>query len=169
MNMRQRGPKILRQWALFWGLMIVLQIAYFVALMALEREIRRTPSLAILVTVPYLVALFALLVFFFRRLGNATEPPEYREAKANGLSATAKVLEIRQTRWHTPRRTNFRLQTTPRRWEYEMRVRISRPGLADYEAELAAYLSGSDVPKKGQIIDVKVHPQLPEVVVMKQP
>lgn len=169
MNMRQRGPKIARQWVLFFGWMIVLQIAFFLVLMALEREIRRSPSLAVVLVVPYLVALFAVLFLFFRRLGDAAAPPEYREAKANGQPATAKVLEIRQTRWHTKRRTNFRLQTTPRRWEYEMRLWVSRPGMPDYEAQLAAYLNGSDVPKKGQVIDIKVHPEQPEVVVMAQP
>jgi hypothetical protein len=167
--MKQRGPKIARQWVLFFGWMIVLQIAFFLILLALEREIRRTPALVIFLVVPYLIALCVLMVLFFRRLGDATSPPEYREAKANGLPATAKVLEIQQTRWYTKRRTNFRLQTTPRRWEYEMRVRVSQPGLPDYQAQLAAYLEGSDVPKKGDVIAVKVHPQHPEVVVMAQP
>src|SRR5687768_2439706 len=115
------------------------------------------------------VSAFSVLFLFFRRLGDAAAPPEYREAKANGLPATAKVLEIRQTGWHTKRRTNFRLQTTPRRWEYEMRVQVSQPGMPDYEAQLAAYLNGSDVPKKGQVIDIKVHPEQPEVVVIAQP
>ena len=169
MNMRQRGPKIARQWVLFFGWMIVLQVALFLSFVALEQHIRRNTTLVLALVVPYLVALVVLMVLFFRRLGDAAMPPEYLEAKTNGLPASAKVLEIKQTRWHRPRRTNFRLQTTPRRWEYEMRVRISRPGLPDYEAGLAAYLSGSDVPKKGQMIDVKVHPQRPEVVVMPQP
>lgn len=166
MNMRQRGPKILRQWLIFFGLMIVLQVALFLSLAALEQHIRRSPALIVVLIVPYLIALFVLLVLFFRRLGDATAPPEYREAKASGLTASAKVLEIRQTRWHTKRRTNFRLQTTPRRWEYEMRVKVSRPGQPDYEAELATYLKGSDVPKKGDVIEIKVHPQRPEVVVL---
>jgi hypothetical protein len=166
--MRQRGPKIAKQWAVFFGLMIALQVAWFLILMALEQQIRRSPSLIVVLVVPYLIALFGLLVLFFRRLGDASSPPEYREAKANGVPATAKVLEIRQTRWHTKRRRNFRLQTTPRRWEYEMRLKVSRSGMPDYEAELAAYLDGSDVPKKGAIIDIKVHPQHPEVVVMAQ-
>lgn len=168
MNMRQRGPKIARQWVLFFGWMIVLQVILFVSVMAFEQQIRRDEAFILVLIVPYMIALFLLLFLSFRRFNDATMPPEYREAKANGLPATAKVLEVRQTRWHTARRTNFRLQTTPRRWEYEMRVRVSRPGLPDYEAELAAYLSGSDVPKKGQMIDVKVHPQRPEVVVMAQ-
>lgn len=168
MNMRQRGPKIARQWVLFFGWMIVLQVILFVSVMAFEQQIRRDEAFILVLIVPYMIALFLLLFLSFRRFSDATMPPEYREAKANGLPATAKVLEVRQTRWHTARRTNFRLQTTPRRWEYEMRVRVSRTGLPDYEAELAAYLSGRDVPKKGQMIDVKVHPQRPEVVVMAQ-
>lgn len=166
--MRRRGPNILKQWVIFFGLMIVLQVAFFLSIMALEQQLRRSPSLIIVLVIPYLIALFLLLFVSFRRFSDATMPPEYREAKANGVPATAEVLEIRQTRWHTKRRTNFRLQTTPRRWEYEMRLKVSRPGMPDYEAELAAYLDGSDVPKKGAVIDVKVHPEQPEVVVMAQ-
>ena len=166
--MRQRGPKIARQWVLFFAWMIVLQVILFLSIMAFEQQIRRDEAFILVLIVPYMIALFLLLFLSFRRFSDATMPPEYREAKTNGLPATAKVLEIRQTRWHTARRTNFRLQTMPRRWEYEMRVRVSRPGLPDYEAELAAYLIGSDVPKKGQMIGVKVHPQRPEVVVIAQ-
>lgn len=166
MNMRQRGPKIARQWILFFGWMIVLQVALFLSFAALEQHIRRNTTLVLVLIVLFLIALFILMVSFFHRLGDAAAPPEYREAKANGLPAKAKVLEITRTRWHTKRTRNLRLQTTPRRWEYEMRLRVSRPGVPDYEAELAAYLSGSDVPQKGDVIDIKVHPDQPEVVVL---
>ena len=169
MSMRQRGPKIARQWMLFFGWMIVLQVSLFLGFAVLEQHIRRNTTLILLLIVPFLIALFVLMVSFFRRIGDATAPPEYREASANGLPAKAKVLEITQTGWRTKRTRDFRLQTTPRRWEYEMRLRVSRPGFPDYEAELAAYLSGSDVPKKGEVIDIKVHPDQPEVVVMAQP
>lgn len=170
--MRQRGPNIMKQWGIFFGGMILLHVVWFIAWALLLEEIRRSPSLVLILVVPYLIALTVLLILFFRRIGDASAPPEYHEAEANGLPATAKVLDIKQTRWHTKRRTNFRLRpsfhlhTTPRRWEYEMRVRVSRPGLPDYEAELADYLEGDEVPKKGDVIDVKVHPQRPEVVVM---
>ena len=166
MNMRRRGPQILKQWGVFFGLLIALHAAWLVLWAVLWPELRRSPSLIVVLVVPYLVALLLLFILFFRRIGDASAPPEYREAKTIGTPATAKVLEIRQTRWHTKRRRNFRLQTTPRRWEYEMRLRVSSPGVPDYEAETAAYLSGNDVPQKGEIIDVKIHPQRPEVVVL---
>ena len=156
----------MKQWAVFFGLLLLLHVAWFFVWVILWQNLRRSPSLILVLVIPYLIGLFILFVLFFRRLGDATEPPEYREAKANGLAATAKVLEIRQTRWHTKRRINFRLQTTPRHWEYEIRLKISQPGMPDYEAETAAYLSGKDVPKKGEIIAIKVHPQRPEVVVL---
>jgi hypothetical protein len=47
-----------------------------------------------------------------------------------------------------------------------MRVRVMRPGAADYEATLAEFLTGDQVPKKGETIPIKVHPQRPEVMVL---
>src|SRR5690606_7660854 len=91
-NMRQRGPKIARQWILFFGWMIVLHVALFLSFAALEQHIRRNTTLVLVLIVPFLIALFILMVSFFRRLGDAAAPPEYREAKANGLPAKAKVL-----------------------------------------------------------------------------
>jgi hypothetical protein len=38
------------------------------------------------------------------------------------------------------------------------------PGEPGYEAEIAEFLLSEEVPKKGDVLDVKVHPRLPDVV-----
>jgi hypothetical protein len=114
----------------------------------------------------YVVAFAVISFIFYRRLGRAHSPPEYREAREHGLPATAKVLEIKRTRWRIERNINFSLKIRPRRWEYEMRLRVTRPGEVDYEGMLAEFLDTEQVPKKGATIPVKVHPQHPEVIVM---
>jgi hypothetical protein len=99
-------------------------------------------------------------------LEKASSPPEYREAHEQGVLATAQVLEIERTRWRVRRTRNFRLQPRPAKREYQMRLRVTRPGEPDYEAWLAEFLTGHQVPKKGAIIPIKVHPQRPEIIVM---
>jgi hypothetical protein len=47
-----------------------------------------------------------------------------------------------------------------------MRIRVSRPGQPDYETELAEFLTGDQVPEKGSVISVKLHPRRPDVIVM---
>jgi hypothetical protein len=42
---------------------------------------------------------------------------------------------------------------------------VTPPDRAAYEAELAEYLAGADVPDKGDVIAVRIHRQRPEVVV----
>jgi hypothetical protein len=106
----------------------------------------------------YLLGLIAILWLFYRRLGRAHTPPEVREARAHGLPATATILSIEPTGWRSGSRTGgyrfvFTLRPfsihprTPKR-EYQMRLRVMRPGAADYEAELAEYLRLNRFPSR---------------------
>ena len=113
----------------------------------------------------YLVAFAIILILFYRRINTATEPPEYIEAREQGTPAPAKVLSIERTRWRIERYRNLRFQVRPTRFEYVMRVRVRPEGGPEYESELAAYLSGADTPYKGDTIQVKIHPQRPDVLV----
>lgn len=38
--------------------------------------------------------------------------------------------------------------------------------MADYEADLAEFLKSEQIPQKGAVIPVKVHPENPDVIVM---
>jgi hypothetical protein len=113
---------------------------------------------------------------FFRRVGRAHVPLEFREAHAQGHPATAQVLDIDWTGWESGRQRQsillslhpFSLRYRPLKREYQMRLRVARPGEADYETQLAAYLVHDQVPKKGDTISIKVHPHRPEIVVWAQ-
>lgn len=166
MNMSQRGRQIMKEWAIVGGLLLVLHVGLFLAWWIVDpAESRAVGPVLVLVTV-YLIGLCVILVVAFRRITMAGQPQVYREARAQGVPASAKVLEIKRTRWRNPRTRNLRLQVSPLRFEYEMRLRISREGVADYEAPMAEFLSGAQVPEKGDIIPVKVHPQHPDVIIM---
>ena len=166
MNMRQRAPNILKEWALLFGLLILLHIALFLGWILIEPLGTQSVGLIIVLMLLYMVGFVVILFIFYRRLGRVSSPPEFREAREHGHPATAKVLEVTRTRWRTDRYINFSLKIRPRKWEYEIRLRVSRPGEADYEGMVAEYLRADEVPKQGATIPVKVHPQRPEVIVM---
>lgn len=166
MNMRQRAPNIFREWAVFFGLLILLNVVLFLGWVLLEPAATRSVALIVLLMILYLVAFAIILLIFYRRVGRAHSPPEYREAREHGLPATAKVLEIQRTRWRVEPNISFSLKLRPRRWEYEIRLRVSRPGEADYEGMVAEFMRADQLPKQGATIPVKVHPQRPEVIVL---
>lgn len=156
----------MKQWAIFGGLMLALHLGFALAFLVIAEQRIRDPAVIAAAVLVYLV-LFAVIGWrFFRRLNVATYPEAYVHARARGVEATAKVLQIERTRWRHKRNRNFRMQMTPARWEYVMRVRVSRPGVPEYEAALAEFLEGADVPKQGATIPVRVHPEKPDVVVM---
>lgn len=77
-------------------------------------ESPRSGPVLVLVIV-YLIGLCVTLVVSFRRISMAGLPQVYREARAQGVPASAKVLEIKRTRWRNPRTRNLRLQPRPLR------------------------------------------------------
>ncbi len=166
MNMSQRGRQIMKEWAIVGGLLLVLHIGLFLGWWAVDPAESRAVGPVLVLVIVYLIGLCVTLVVSFRRISMAGLPQVYREARAQGVPASAKVLEIKRTRWRNPRTRNLRLQPRPLRFEYEMRLRVSREGASDYEAPMAEYLSGAQVPEKGDIIPVKVHPQHPDVIIM---
>lgn len=166
MNMQQRAPRILREWVLLLSLLILLHVCLFFGWMSMMTAEKFNVAPFIWLMVGYIIAFFLILFVFTRRLSRATVPPELKEAREQGIVASAKVLDIKRTRWRNPRTRNFRLQVSPTRYEYEMRVRVKPASAPEYEANLAEYLSGDDVPTQGDTIPVKIHPQRSEIVVM---
>lgn len=166
MNMTQRAIQMMKQWGILFGLFALLHIFIFLVWIVLEPVIMRTPAIAIGLIVVYLVLDGIILLIFLKGLGKASSPPEYEEARQIGLPATATVLSIEQTNWKVRPSRNFRLQHRPYRREYQMQIRVTRDGQPAYETSLAEFLTGDQVPEKGSIISVKVHPQHPDVIVM---
>lgn len=166
MNMQQRGSHILREWLLFFVSLIVLHGVVFFGWLAMMTGERFPVAPFIGLMAGYMVVFIAILLIFTRRIMAASFPRELKEAHEQGILASAKVLDIKRTRWRKPRTRNFRLQVSPRRFEYEMRIRVKPADAPEYEANLAEYLSGDDIPAKGDTIPVKIHPQRSEIVVM---
>jgi hypothetical protein len=166
MNMTQRAIQMMKQWGILFGLLALLHVLLFAAWIVFEPAIMRTPALSIGLMVAYLVLDSVALGYFVRQLGKASSPPEYEEARKNGLPAKATVLSIEQTNWKVKPNRNFRLQKSPYRREYQMHIRVSRTGQPDYETSLAEFLTSDQVPQKGAVIPIKIHPQHPNVIVM---
>ncbi|MBW4439071.1 MAG: hypothetical protein KME04_18175 [Pleurocapsa minor GSE-CHR-MK-17-07R] len=166
MNMSQRARQVMKQWAILMGLLILLHLLVFAAWVIAEPYIMRSPAVVIPFTILYIVLLAAILLRFYVRLGRATSPPEYHEAQLHGLPASAKVLDITQTAWRVRSTINFQFQIRPNKREYQMRLFVTPPNKSGYEALMAVFLPGSQVPEKGDVILVKIHPQNPDVIVM---
>jgi hypothetical protein len=171
----QRFWRIMREWGILALLMIALHAVYFVGWALLSPTPNRPLAPVLVLTALYVIASAVIIVVFYRRVSRADTPVEEREARANGLPAMAKVLEIEPTGWRSSRIRStsfavavvfkpFRMYPRRRRYEYQMRLLVTHNG-AEYEAQLAEYLS-DQIPEKGDIIPVKVHPQHPEVVVL---
>ena len=166
MNMSQRARQMLKQWAVLLGALTLLHIFLFFAWIIFETYSRGSLIPIVLLIIVYLIVFTAILLIFYQRVNQAAEPPEYREAHKNGLPATAKVLTIERSRWRVERSRNFRLQPRPTRHEYQMRVRVTHPNQPDYDASLAEFITGDQVPEQGSIIPIMVHPQRPDIIVM---
>lgn len=157
-----------KQWALLAFALIILHVLLFASWMLIGTVTRQSLTPVAIVMILYAVLFAAIVVVFCRRVNRAADPILYREARAYGLPATAKVLEIERTRWRVRRSCNFRLQFRPQRCEYRMWLRITGVGALDYETDMAEYLSGADVPERGDLIGVKVHPLYPDIVVLSR-
>jgi hypothetical protein len=166
MNMSQRARQMMKQWMGFFILLIVLHVLLIFGWILLEPFSRRSFTPTAVLMGGYLFLLTVILFVFYRNVTRAFAPPEYEFARQQGIPAAAKVLDIERTRWRIRRKRNFGLRSRPTRFEYQMRIRVTRPGESDYEAALAEFLVADQVPKKGDVIPVKIHPQNPEVIVM---
>ena len=161
---RYRGRRLRKAWLTTWALLAALHVVFCAAIFLIVETRPTSPRPALIAAGIFIVALGATMAFGFRLLSRANLPLEDREARAAGRDATAKVLSVEQTKWRLKRTLNFRLQVTPTRWEYRMHVRVTVPGEEPFEAEMLEYLLSDDVPKRGDVLRVRVHPRLPDVL-----
>jgi hypothetical protein len=117
----------------------------------------------------FVVGLVWVMVAGYRIIRDADTPPEVREARVGGLAATGEVLDVEKTGWRRRRRMGRSLTIGPTRWEYSVRLRVRRPDVAEYEAEAVEYLTGDEVPARGMVVPLRVHPQHTDVVVFARP
>ena len=111
---------------------------------------------AIALTIAMLLACVAVVWFALYGFGERV----YRQARAGGLPAQARVLDVQMTR--VRRRLRHRLM--PER-EYILRVAVAPPAATEYEARVVQFLDPKYAPRAGAAIAVKLHPRRPEIVV----
>jgi hypothetical protein len=161
-----RGRRVTKAWAVTYGLFFLLLVAFFAGFVLLEMLRLVSLRSALVLAAVFVVGLVAVMVAGFRKIRDATTPPEYREVRVHGLTATATVLELERTGWRTGGGLDLRLRVRRKRWEYTLRLRVTDPVGGAYEARTTAYLAGEEIPEVGDRVGVKVHPQRPDVVLM---
>ncbi len=109
-----------------------------------------------------------LAVGLFYVIKQVFSPQAYRQAHVIGLSATAQVLDLVDTGWQHRRSKRLKAFHSSRR-EYRLCVRVNHPQMSVYEATFFAFLLEADVPQKGAIVNIKIHPQQPRVIVLAEP
>jgi len=165
---RQRARRMTQEWVLLGGLIVLLHAFLFLAWAALNPG-RSTPTAAIVaLMLAYVIGLAAIIVVFFRRVQRAGSPPEFRVARERGLAATAQVLEIAPTGWHTKQGSSVSFTWRPIRREYQIRLNVTPPGGDAYEVNIAEYLTSDHLPAAGAVVPVRIHPQRPEIVVLDE-
>jgi hypothetical protein len=125
-------------------------------------------SVATIWSICFMVGVSASTIGFFWYMLRVLDPPEYRQARSQGVPATAQVLDMQATGARTRRTNSLVLSKNPSlpKYEYLLQVLVTPPGAAPYEATLVEMLETAKIPKKHAQIAVKVHPRRPSVVVL---
>lgn len=164
----QRARRMLKAWALFAGLMVLLHALLFLAWAALNPG-RGTPTATIVaLMLAYVIGLAAIIIVFSRRVQRAASPPEFRVARERGLAATGQVLEVAPTGWRAQQGSPVSFTWRPVRREYQFRLNVTPPGGDAYEVSIAEYLTSDRVPAAGALVPVRIHPQRPEIIVLAE-
>jgi hypothetical protein len=120
-----------------------------------------------------LLHLLLLIAFFFAIFRAASDTGrQLRWLQEHGRPATARLLDMHWTGWRVKRRgggsLTFGWPGGPRR-EYRLRLEISPPGDHPYEVTTHQYLYLNTLPKVGDTVPIKIHPQQPTLVLLDQP
>lgn len=119
---------------------------------------------------PYLNSLPFFLVFHtiaaigvFFVMWRVFQPLKIKQAKLQGILATADVLDATRTKWR------MRRFLGPWSREYRLQLRVMPPNGPSYPATAYAYFFSYAEPAIGSTIPVKIHPQRPNIVVVATP
>jgi hypothetical protein len=120
-------------------------------------------------SIGFALAVSAGLIGYFWYVARLFNSRAYRQVRAQGIPITAQVLDIQPTgaRMRKSRTMTTITPSRPAR-EFLLRLLVSRPGAAPYEATVVGIIEFAKVPNKGDTIAVKVHPQRPAVVVLAE-
>jgi hypothetical protein len=102
MNMgRQRARKIVKEWAILFGLVVLLHVLLLLGWVILNPGMGTPITLIIGIMTAYVITFAVIMVVFYLRLRRATSPPEFRVAREQGVPTTARVLEIVLIGWRS--------------------------------------------------------------------
>ncbi|MEO6061475.1 MAG: hypothetical protein ABIQ99_06015 [Thermoflexales bacterium] len=162
----QRARRMLKEWAILAGLMVLLHALLFLAWAALNPG-RSTPiTVIVALMLAYVIGLAAIIIVFSRRVRRADSPPEFQVARERGVAAIAQVLEIAPTGWRSKQGSSVSFTWRPIRREYQIRLNVMPSGGDAYEVTIAEYLTSDHVPAAGVLIPIRIHPQRPDIIVL---
>jgi hypothetical protein len=162
----QRARRMLREWALLAGLMVLLHALLFLAWAALNPG-RGTPiAVIVALMLAYLVGLAASLTVFYRRVRRAASPPEFRVALEQGVLTSALVLDVAPSGWRAQQGSPVSFAARPLRREYQIRLEVTPSDGDAYDVVVAEHLTSDQAPVAGAVVQIRVHPQRPEIAVL---
>jgi hypothetical protein len=163
MTTLQKVLRIMVAMAILFGLIAVFSAGLFI----LERFDLLDQAVATIWGIGFALALGVGSIGFFWYLVRVLNPPAYRQARANGVPATATVLDIQATGARRRARGKIILNPAARPAdEYRLRLLVGGPAATPYEAIVVVMIEPAKAPKQRDMIAVKVHPQHPGVVVL---
>ncbi|HEU4324986.1 MAG TPA: hypothetical protein VFS21_17735 [Roseiflexaceae bacterium] len=158
---------ITRQFLLGWAVGGVYLLAVFL-LIALQGLLDAAGVLSYLAgLIPFLLLHLLAVGLFVWGLLWVVRPPAYREARAKGLPAQARVLEVKRTGWRVRTRlpTHTFEQMRTHAFEHRLRVAVQPPDAPPYEAWVQVLVGrGQMPPAVGDHVSVKVHPHKRDVL-----
>lgn len=180
MSMTER---FLKMWVIIAGYVVVSMAV--IAVPAVTLRGNDTPTTIIVTTILVLAGLTIASAAFIVLLVRCWAPSVVRQARSAGLSTSADVIVVTATGWRTRSggtrngSSGWRVQqggiVRPSRvpkYEYRLRVNVQppdvHPDVQSYEAIMFSVLATDDLPKPGDRITVKVHPQRPDIVVLAE-
>ncbi|GAB4198275.1 MAG: hypothetical protein OHK0022_17390 [Roseiflexaceae bacterium] len=151
---------VTRQFLLGWAV----GGGYFVAVLLLSAVQGLLDSAGVLSyldgLIPFALVHLLLLGLLIWGLVWVSRPPAYHEARAQGLPAQARVLEVRRTGWRVRS-----MGQTPT-YEHRLRVAVASLDAPPYEAWVQVLLRrDQQAPAVGETVAVKIHPQRRDVLV----
>ena len=163
MTTLQKTLRILTAMAFLFGAIGL----FLVGLPILERLDLLSAAVATAWGIGFVLAMSLGSIGFFWYLVRVLNPPAYRQARTQGLPATATVLDIQATGARLRRRGKIILNPAAHPAdEYRLRVLVNGQADAPYEATVVEMIEAAKVPKQRDTIAIKVHPQHPDVVVL---
>lgn len=166
MSTSRRTAQFLLFFAAYMGLLLLLLVAQGLLDTAGLLSLRVSWLPFLILHFLLLIALFVAIIFSIK----ASRQPQWLQE--HGRPATARLLDMQKTGWRVKKRGGGSLvigDPGGRRYEYRLRLEIFPPDADPYELTTYQYLYLNRLPKVGDTLPIKIHPQQPTVVILDEP